>query len=192
MFVANMILFPFLVKKKPKDDVNDVLQLTSMFIDLFDSSNEDETLPSSLKNVSMPSALPLVYHVSILVIDFIIFKTSHLSIIVDCVNVISLALNVSNKLKTLNYDTMIIQKVLCFLTRFNSGIPFEFPPLGQPKTFQTNVGHVRKRDNHAWCKVKTTNIKYDFSLGFHSSRCLGHLQCQNDCSVEFVFFSILE
>jgi hypothetical protein len=114
MFVANKTLLPFLVKKELGDDVNDDLQLTSMFIDLFDSFNEDETLPSLLKNVSMPLALPLVYHVSILVIDFTISKTSHLSIIVDCLNVISFALNASNKLRILNYDTMIIQKVFCF------------------------------------------------------------------------------
>jgi hypothetical protein len=103
MFVANKTLLPFLVKKELGDDVNDVHQLTSTFINLFDSSNEDETLASLLKHVSMPLALPLVYHVSILVIDFIISKTSHLSIIV-----VSLALNASNKLRTLNYDTMVI------------------------------------------------------------------------------------
>lgn len=48
----------------------------------------------------------------------------------------------------------------------------------------------RKCNSHAWCKVKTTSIKYNFSLGFHSSRCLGHFQCQNDCFVEFVFLCL--
>ncbi len=38
----------------------------------------------------------------------------------------------------------------------------------------------RKNDGHAWCKVKTTNIKNDFNLIFWKARCLGHLQCQND------------
>jgi hypothetical protein len=124
MFVANKTHLPFLIKKELGDDVNDVFQLTSMS----GSFDEDETLPSTLKHVSMPLALPRVYHVSILVIDFTISKTSHLSIIVDCLNVMSLALNASNKLRTLNYDIMIIQKVPCFLTRFDGGIPFEFPP----------------------------------------------------------------
>jgi hypothetical protein len=96
MFVANKTLLPFFIKKELGDDVNDVFQLTSMLINLSDSFDEDETLPSLLKHVSMPLAnLPLVYHVSILVIDFTISKTSHLSIIVDCLNVMSLALNAS-------------------------------------------------------------------------------------------------
>jgi hypothetical protein len=69
MFVANKTLLPFVVKKELGDDVNDILQLTSMFINFSDSSDDDETLLSSLKLVSMPLALPLVYHVFILVID---------------------------------------------------------------------------------------------------------------------------
>ncbi len=38
----------------------------------------------------------------------------------------------------------------------------------------------RKHDGHAWCKVKTTNIKNDFNLTFQKACYLGHLQCRND------------
>jgi hypothetical protein len=30
----------------------------------------------------------------------------------------------------------------------------------------------RKHNGHAWCKVKTTNIKNDFGLGFCSDKCM--------------------
>jgi hypothetical protein len=55
-------------------------------------------------------------------------KTSHLSIVVNCLKVMTFTLNISNKLKTLIYDTMNIQKVLCILTRFDGDILFELPP----------------------------------------------------------------
>jgi len=45
----------------------------------------------------------------------------------------------------------------------------------------------KKHDGHAWCKVKTTNIKNDFKLTFWRVRCLGHLQCRNDgCNFFFL------
>jgi hypothetical protein len=40
----------------------------------------------------------------------------------------SFTLNVSNKLKIVNYDTMIIQNVPCLLTKFNGDIRFELRP----------------------------------------------------------------
>jgi hypothetical protein len=41
-------------------------------------------------------------------------------------------------------------------------------------------GMDKKHDDHAWCKVKMTNIKNDFNLTFQKAWCLGHLQCQNE------------
>jgi hypothetical protein len=63
------------------------------------SSHEDSTLPPSPSLISMP----LVFLVSDLVTNLI---TS----------------------KTLNYNTMNIQKVLCFPTKFDGDILFELPP----------------------------------------------------------------
>lgn len=41
-------------------------------------------------------------------------------------------------------------------------------------------GINRKYDNHAWCKVKTTNIKNDFNFTSQNTWCWSQFQCQND------------
>ncbi len=88
--------------------------LVSMFIDLCSSSNGDKTLPPSPKLVSTLLVLPLVFFYFVFNVNFIIFKTSHLSIVVNFMKEMSFTFNVSNKLKIVKYNTMIIQKVPCF------------------------------------------------------------------------------
>jgi hypothetical protein len=40
----------------------------------------------------------------------------------------------------------------------------------------------RKYDGHAWCKVITTNIKYNIGPSFKKAYCLGYLHyMQDDC-----------
>jgi hypothetical protein len=58
--------------------------------------------------------LPLVFFYFVFNVNFIIFKTSHLSIVVNFMKEMSFTFNVSNKLKIVKYNTMIIQKVPCF------------------------------------------------------------------------------
>jgi hypothetical protein len=79
-------------------------------------------------------------------------------------------------------------EVINFLpTKFDSDMLFELPlvckPMGVSKQMQ---GMEKKYDDHAWCKVKITNIKNSFRLGFRSAKRLGHLWCQNDS--RYVFF----
>ncbi len=44
----------------------------------------------------------------------------------------------------------------------------------------------KKYNTHYWRKVKTTNIKNEFNLTFYKTRCLGHLECQNDLYKYFI------
>jgi hypothetical protein len=82
------------------------------------------------------------------------------------------------KLKFLNYGAITITFVYCLPTKFNGDILFKFPlmrhPLGHSGQLQ---GMDKKYDGHAWCKLKTNNIKNMFELGFKTMKCLGHLCC---------------
>jgi hypothetical protein len=51
-------------------------------------------------------------------------------------------------------------------------------------------GMDHKYDGHAWCKVKTSNIKNNFGLGFRNTKCLGHLCCDNDSYEHFLRFVV--
>jgi len=79
-------------------------------------------------NLFLGPFVPHVFSIFDHVANWTTSKTSHLSIVVNCLKVMTLTLNISNKLKTLIYNTMNIQKVLCFPTRFDGDILFEFPP----------------------------------------------------------------
>jgi len=66
---------------------------------------------------------------------------------------------------------------------FNGDIFFELLPI---LSTIHNLSQMQvmdeKYDNHAWCKLVTTNIKKMFGLSFRKVHCLGHLQCvQDDC-----------
>lgn len=53
------------------------------------------------------------------------------------------------------------------MINFKNDILFELLPLHQPiKHFDQMQGMDWKYDDHVWCKVKTTNIKNEFELGF--------------------------
>ncbi len=126
---------------------------------------------------------------------FFVLVTSHLSQnksnVIMCQNDISHP-QASNKLKTLNYDTINIQNVFCLLMNFDEDIIFELSLLHQP------IGHLdqmqgmdRKYNDYAWCKVKMTNINSDFGYGFQSNRCLRHLHCENDTCNWFIWFDLI-
>jgi len=62
----------------------------------------------------------------------------------------SFTLNVSNKLKIVNYDTIFIQKVPFLQTKFNGDIWFKLLPLQQPiEHFEQMQGMDWKHDGHA-------------------------------------------
>jgi hypothetical protein len=80
------------------------------------------------RNLFLGPLVPHVFSIFDHVANLTTSKTSHLSIFVNCLKVMTFTLNISNKLKTLIYDTMNIQKVLCFPTKFDGDILFELPP----------------------------------------------------------------
>jgi len=87
----------------------------------------------------------------------------------------------TNEVKSLDYNKMRIEVVNFFLVRFDVDILFDFTPSTQANgAFQIDPRHEHRYNGHIWCKVKTTNIKNSFGLGFKSTKCLGHLQSQND------------
>jgi hypothetical protein len=79
-------------------------------------------------NLFLDPLVPQVFLIFDHVVNLTTSKTSHLSIVVNCLKVMTLIPNISNKLKTLIYDIMNIQKVLCLPTRFDGDILFELPP----------------------------------------------------------------
>jgi hypothetical protein len=112
------------------------------------------------------------------------------TIVTNLLKVMSLTPRASFELKSFDYDAITIEFVNYFPTKFNGDILFEFPHvrhlLGHSKQLQ---GMDRKYDGHAWCKLQTNNIKNAFGLGFRTTKCLGHLCCQNDfCSFFKKFF----
>ncbi len=48
----------------------------------------------------------------------------------------------------------------------------------------------RKVNGHTWCKLQISNIKNSFGLGFKTTKCLGHLCCQNDSYPLFQCFYV--
>ncbi len=85
------------------------------------------------------------------------------------------------KLKELNYNTLHIENVPNILSTFDGDVFFELPLVDNLNNHSRQMQRMdRKYHGHSWCKVKMTNIKNDFNLHFHKTRCLCHLQCQNE------------
>jgi hypothetical protein len=82
----------------------------------------------------------------------------------------------SIKLRNLDYDKTLVQKVQFLPTLFDGDALFELLPL-LPKVHGSSKmqGMDRKNDGDAWCKVITTNIKNSFGLNFRKIHYLGHL-----------------
>jgi hypothetical protein len=107
--------------------------------------------------------------------------------VVDLLNEMSQIQHISNKLRSLDYATMRIETIN-FLPMNLTMTCLRSPCLQANGSFQIDARYGQKNDDHAWCKVKTANIKNSFGLGFQSAKCFGHLQCQNDsCSMFFRF-----
>ncbi len=102
-------------------------------------------------------------------------------IIIDYLKVMSVAPHSSNKLRSLNYNKIKVQYVSFLPITFNNDIIFEFSPIHIPTShFGQMQGMNHKCNGHAWCKVKTSNIKNSFSVGLRSTMCLGHSRCNNN------------
>jgi hypothetical protein len=102
--------------------------------------------------------------------------------VVDSLKRIRASKGARNVFKTLDFDTLDIQRVQFLPLTFNGDVLFEFPPLDTSDPFHMMHGMDKHYDGHAWTKIVTSNIKSDMSLTFHTSICIGHLRCENqDC-----------
>ncbi len=111
--------------------------------------------------------------------------------IIDCLKVMFVAPHSSNESRSLDYNTIKVKYVSFFHVIFNDNIIFELLPIHLPIGHSGQMqGMDYKYDGHAWCKVKTSNIKKKFGFGFKNTKCLGHLHCGNDSYEHFLHFDI--
>jgi hypothetical protein len=102
--------------------------------------------------------------------------------IVDSLKRIRASKGVRNVFKTLDFDSLDIQRVKFLPPTFNGDVLFELPPVDTSGPFHMMQGMDKRHDGHAWSKSITSNIKSDMSLTFRTSTCIGHLRCENqDC-----------
>jgi hypothetical protein len=102
--------------------------------------------------------------------------------VVDSLKRIRASKGVRNVFKTLDFDTLDIQRVKFLPPTFNGDVLIELPPVDTSGPFHMMHGIDKRHDGHAWTKTVTSNIKSDMSLTFRTSTCIGHLSCENqDC-----------
>jgi hypothetical protein len=102
--------------------------------------------------------------------------------VVDSLKRIWASKGARNVFKTLDFDSLDIQRMQFLPPTFNGDVMFELPPVDTSGPFHMMHGMDKRHDGHAWTKTVTSNIKSDMSLTFHTSTCIGHLRCENqDC-----------
>jgi hypothetical protein len=102
--------------------------------------------------------------------------------VVDSLKRIRASKGVRNVFKTLDFDTLDIQRVEFLPPTFNGDVLFELSPVDMSGPFHMMHGMDKRHDGHAWTKTVTSNIKSNMSLTFRTSTCIGHLRCENqDC-----------
>jgi hypothetical protein len=146
-------------------DLNVFVSFLSLVLDMYPLEDE----PSNLNHVQGQS-----------------FKT-----VIDYLKAISIAPHSSNELRSLDYNKIKVEYVFFRPIIFNDDIIFEL------SSIHLLIGHFGqmqgmdyKYDGHAWCKVKTSNIKNNSSLRFKNTKCLGHLHCDNDSCKHFLHFAV--
>ncbi len=166
----------------------------SSFIDLYDSSNDNKTFPNSSYLSTSSPLNHLSLHESLKSIPFLVStSTSYVLNVVDCLWAMFRAPHTTSKLcfsKLLN--KLLIQKVPFVPIKFNGDVLFELPIVENLKChFGQMRGMDKKYDNHAWCNVKTTNIKNDFIFVFCKVQCFGCLVCCNMTNANISFLIVV-
>jgi hypothetical protein len=128
----------------------------------------NNSLPSSSQRSPIPLS-PLVSHVG---------HQKSLSV-VDSLKRIRASKGARNIFKTLDFDTLDIQRVKFLSPIFYGDVLFELPPVDTSDPFHMMHGMDKRHDGHAWTKTVTSNIKSDISLTFRTSTCIGLLRCEN-------------
>jgi hypothetical protein len=102
--------------------------------------------------------------------------------IVACLKKLGSRPGSKNPLKNLDFNSIRHERVDFLPPKFDGDVLFEFPPAG-PLASQTQAkamqGMDKRYDGHIWTKTITTNIMNDMGLRFRTSKCVGHLRCEN-------------
>ena len=98
--------------------------------------------------------------------------------IVDALKRIQAMKEVRNVFKTLDFDTLDIQRVKFLLPPLMK-MSFSCYQVDKSGSFHMMHGMDKRHDGHAWTKTVTSNIKSDVNLTFRTSTCIGHLRCGN-------------
>jgi hypothetical protein len=102
--------------------------------------------------------------------------------VVESLKRIRASKGVMNVFKTLDFDTLDIQRVKFLPPTFNGDVFFELPLVDMSGPFHMMHGMDKLQDGHARTKIVTSNIKSDMSLTFCTSTCIGHFCGENqDC-----------
>jgi hypothetical protein len=105
--------------------------------------------------------------------------------IVDSLKKLRASKEATNVFKTLDFDSLDIQRVQFLPPTFNGDVLFELPPVdtsGLQMHAKLMHGMDKRHDGHAWTTTVTSHIKCNMSLTFRTSTCVGHLRCENqDC-----------
>ena len=102
--------------------------------------------------------------------------------VIDSLKVIRASKKVRDVFKTLDFDTLDIQRVKFLPLTFHGDIFFELPHIAMSGPFHMMHGMDKHHDGHAWTRRVTFNIKNDMSLKFCTSTCIGQFHCENqDC-----------
>ena len=86
---------------------------------------------------------------------------------------------VRNVFKTLDFNTLDIQRVKFLPPTFNGDVLFVLSLVDKSGSFHMMHGMDKRHDGHVWTKTVTSNIKSDVNLTFHTSTCIDHLRCEN-------------
>jgi hypothetical protein len=90
-----------------------------------------------------------------------------------------------NAFRSLDYNTLDIQRVQFLPPTFDGDVLIELPSVDM-SALQSHAklmhGMDKRHDGHAWTKTITSHIKNDMNLTFRTSTYIGHLRCKNhDC-----------
>jgi hypothetical protein len=154
------------------------------------SDDSDGNSPAVAPRIASPlvnSSVPGSYHRSSIPLSHTVSYVGHQKTlsVVDSLKRIRATKGTRNVFKSLDFDSLDIQRVQFLPPLFNGDVLFEFPPV-DTSDLQPNAklmhGMDKRHDGHAWTKTVTSHIKSDMSLTFRTSTCVGHLRCENqDC-----------
>jgi hypothetical protein len=157
-------------------------ELITIFND--DSDRNSPAVASPIRSPLVNSSLPESSQRSPILLSHPVPHVGHqksLSI-VDSLKRIWASKGARNVFKTLDFDSLDIQRVQFLPPILNGDVLFELPPVDTLSLFHMMHGMDKCHNGHAWTKTVTSNIKSDMNLTFRTSTCIGHLRCENqDC-----------